>query len=154
MANGITYGINFPFLQSEKGNYFKLTETTDEEIRTNLVHLLLTRRGYRYYLPDFGTRLYEYIFEPLDGATFEEIRAEIEEQVATYIPNLTINSITVEPYSDSQQIEGDLNYEQLGQANIYRIPGANTEEYTAKIKIDYTNDARAFGSRQFVIINI
>ena len=60
----------------------------------------------------------------------------------------------MEPYSDSQQIEGDLNYEQLGQANIYRIPGANTEEYTAKIKIDYTNDARAFGSRQFVIINI
>jgi len=119
MANGITYGINFPFLQSSKGNYLKLTETTDEEIRTDLVHLLLTRRGSRYFLPDFGTRLYEFIFEPLDGATFEEIRAEIEEQVATY-----------------------------------RIPGANTAEYTAKIKIDYTNDARAFGSREFVIINI
>ena len=36
MANGITYGINFPFIQSEKGNYLKLTETTDEEIRANI----------------------------------------------------------------------------------------------------------------------
>lgn len=154
MANGITYGINFPFLQSPKGDYLKLTETTDEEIRTDLIHLLLTRRGSRYFLPDFGTRLYEYIFEPLDGGTFEEIRAEIEEQVSTYIPNLTINSITVEPYTESGDVVGQLDYELLGQASIYRIPGANTAEYTAKIKIDYTNDARAFGSRQFVIINI
>lgn len=154
MANGITYGINFPFRQSQVGKYLSLSETTDEEIRTDLVHLLLTRRGSRYYLPNFGTRLYEFIFEPLDGATFEEIRAEIEEQVATYIPNLTINSITVEPYTESGDVAGQLDYELLGQASIYRIPGANTAEYTAKIKIDYTNDARAFGSREFVIINI
>lgn len=154
MANGITYGINFPFLQSPKGNYLRLTETTDEEIRTDLVHLLLTRRGSRYFLPDFGTRLYEYIFEPLDGATFEEIRSEIEEQIRTYIPNLTINSITIEPYTDTDEVEGQLDYELLGQASIYRIPGANTVEYSAKIKIDYTNENKAFGSRQFVIINI
>lgn len=154
MANGITYGINFPFLQSPKGNYLRLTETTDEEIRTNLVHLLLTRRGSRYFLPDFGTRLYEYIFEPLDGATFEDIRSEIEEQISTYIPNLTINNITIEPYTDTDEVEGQLDYELLGQASIYRIPGANTVEYSAKIKIDYTNENKAFGSRQFVIINI
>ena len=154
MANGITYGINFPFLQSPKGNYLRLTETTDEEIRTDLVHLLLTRRGSRYFLPDFGTRLYEYIFEPLDGATFEDIRSEIEEQINTYIPNLTINSITIEPYTDTDEVEGQLDYELLGQASIYRIPGANTVEYSAKIKIDYTNENKAFGSRQFVIINI
>ena len=154
MANGITYGINFPFLQSDKGNYLKLTETTDDEIRTNLIHLLMTRRGTRYFLPDFGTRLYEYIFEPLDGATFEEIRTEIQEQIDKYIPNLTINSITIEPYTESGDVVGQLDYELLGQASIYRIPGANTVEYSAKIKIDYTNDNRAFGSRQFVIINI
>ena len=154
MANGITYGINFPFLQSPKGNYLRLTESTDEEIRTDLVHLLLTRRGSRYFLPDFGTRLYEYIFEPLDGATFEDIRSEIEEQIRTYIPNLTINSITIEPYTDTDEVEGQLDYELLGQASIYRIPGANTVEYSAKIKIDYTNENKAFGSRQFVIINI
>ena len=154
MANGITYGINFPFLQSPKGNYLRLTETTDEEIRTDLVHLLLTRRGSRYFLPDFGTRLYEYIFEPRDGATFEDIRSEIEEQIRTYIPNLTINSITIEPYTDTDEVEGQLDYELLGQASIYRIPGANTVEYSAKIKIDYTNENKAFGSRQFVIINI
>ncbi|NBU81718.1 MAG: hypothetical protein EBS55_08740 [Flavobacteriaceae bacterium] len=154
MADGITYGINFPFLQSPKGNYLRLTQTSDEEIRTNLVHLLLTRRGTRYFLPDFGTRLYEYIFEPLDGTTFEDIKVEIEEQINKFIPNLTINDISIEPYTETDEVQGQLDYELLGQASIYRIPGANTVEYSAKIKIDYTNDARAFGSRQFVIINI
>ena len=95
MSNGITYGINFPFLQSVEGNYVKLTQTADQEIRSSLLHLILTRRGSRYYLPDFGTRIYEFIFEPLDGETFESIKVEIEEQVEKYIPNLTINSITI-----------------------------------------------------------
>lgn len=154
MADGTTYGIVFPFRDSTKGTYFKLSELTSEEIRSNLLHLILTRKGSRYYLPDFGTRIYEFIFEPLDGETFESIRVEIEEQVAKYIPNLTINSITIEPYTESGDVVGQLDYELLGQASIYRIPGANTAEYTAKLKIDYTDENKAFGSREFIIINI
>lgn len=154
MANGITFGINFPFLQSVEGNYVKLTQTSDEEIRSSLLHLILTRRGSRYYLPDFGTRIFEFIFDPLDGATFESIKSEIEEQVSIYIPNLTINSITIDPYVETDEVAGQLDFELLGQASIFRIPGANTAEYTAKIKIDYSDDNRAFGSREFVIINI
>ena len=63
MANGITYGITFPFRDSFNGKYLDLTDYASEEVRTNLIHLLLTRKGSRYYLPDFGSRLYEYIFE-------------------------------------------------------------------------------------------
>ena len=153
MADGITYGINFPFRQSQKGTYLNLTEETGDEIRANLIHLLLTRKGYRYYLPDFGTRLYEYIFEPLDGQTFDTIRAEIEESVAKYIPNLTIENITIEPYIESEISLGELPSEQF-DIPVYRVPGANTEEYTAKVKIEYTDDNSAFGSREFVIINL
>jgi phage baseplate assembly protein W len=154
MANGITYGINFPFRESSRGDYLLLTELASDEIRTNLLHLILTRKGSRYYLPDFGTRIYEYLFEPLDGETFESIKADIEQQVQTYIPNLTINSITIQPYTETDEVAGQLDYELLGQASIYRVPGANTAEYTAKIKIDYTDENKAFGGREFVIINI
>lgn len=150
----VKYGIDYPFRDSTKGDYIKMTETPEREVRANLLHLLLTKKGTRYYLPDFGTRIYEFIFEPLDGATFESIRSEIEEQVAKYIPNLTINSITIEPYTESGDVVGQLDYELLGQASIFRIPGANTAEYTAKLKIDYTDENKAFGSREFIIINI
>ncbi len=153
MALGNTYGINFPFADSQTGKYLFLTQTADEEIRTDLIHLLLTRKGTRYFLPDFGTRLYEFIFEPLDGQTFEAIKIEIEEAVRKYIPNLTIQDITIEPYTDSEPSLGELSSEQF-DIPIYRVPGANTEEYTAKVKITYTDESSPFGSREFVIINL
>lgn len=154
MANGITYGINFPFRDSPIGDYLLLTDFSKDEIRANLIHLILTRKGSRYYLPDFGTRIYEYLFEPLDGETFESIKSDIEDQIAKYIPNLTINSITIQPYTETDEVAGQLDYELLGQASIFRVPGANTAEYTAKIKIEYTDENKAFGGREFVIINI
>ncbi len=91
MADGKTYGITFPFRDSFDGKYLDLTDYASEEIRTNLTHLLLTRRGSRYFLPEFGTRLYEYIFEPLDGPTFNDIQSEIKDSVSKYIPNLIVN---------------------------------------------------------------
>lgn len=154
MANGVTFGIIYPFRESTKGTYFKLSEFPSDEIRSNILHLILTRRGSRYYLPDFGTRIYEFIFEPLDGLTFESIKSEIEEQVKKYIPNVTINNITVEPYSESDDAQGDLNTDLLGTTDIYKIPGLATQEYTAKLKIDYTDNTNGFGSSQFIIINI
>jgi len=154
MADGITYGINFPFRDNPLGYYFSLSETTDEEIRSDLLHLILTRRGSRYFLPDFGTRIYEFIFDPLDGETFNGIKSEIQEQVEKYIPNLTINDITVTPYLQSDEAPGELNNELSEQSNVFRVPGADTNEYTAKLRIDYTNNSSAFGSREFIIINI
>ena len=60
MAEGFTYGVDFTFDTSPRGDGLKMTEYVSEEIRASLLHLLLTRKGSRCYLPDFGTRLYEF----------------------------------------------------------------------------------------------
>ena len=151
MADGITYGINFPFRDSFDGKYLDLAQYNDEEIRSNLVHLLLTRKGTRYYLPDFGTRLYEYIFEPLDGPTFSDIESEIRDSVEEYIPGIRITKISIKPASEGEEDKG--TYVE-GDERVYRVPGISEKEHTAKVKIDYiiTNDA--FNPSDFVIINI
>ncbi len=154
MANGKTYGINFPFQDSRVGKYLSLSQTADEEVRTDLLHLILTRKGSRYYLPDFGTRIYEFIFEPMDGTTFQGIKDDIKLSVEKYIPNLTINEITLTPYLDDLEAQGMLNEEKLGVGGIYRIPGRGVEEYTAKLRIDYTITDGTFDSKDFIIINI
>ena len=150
MANGVTYGINFPFGDSLTGKYLNLSETPNDEIKNNLIHLLLTRKGSRYFLPDFGTRLYEYIFEPLDGPTFNDIESEIKESVETYIPNLQVTSVNIEAANmetDSLQI----NNEQVNEFNFTATPEA---EYTAKVRINYSITNNVFNSTGFVIINI
>lgn len=153
MANGVTYGINFPFGDSLTGKYLDLSQTPTDEIKNNLIHLLLTRKGSRYFLPNFGTRLYEYIFEPLDGPTFNDIESEIKESVETYIPNLLITSIKVTALSSEEAgpyvtTEGNVVNTQL------TVPGLSTKEYTAKVRIDYQVTSDVFNSSNFVIINI
>jgi len=147
-----TYGIDFPFQDSDLGYYLQLTETPEEEIKANLIHLLLTRKGTRYFLPDFGTRLYEYIFEPLDAPTFDSIEAEIREQVDKYIPNLKLNTVTVTPALDAEDSPGTIVAE--NDPRVYRIAGEGTKEHTAKVRLDYTITSNAFETRDFIIINL
>jgi phage baseplate assembly protein W len=146
MANGKTYGINFPFRDSFDGKYLDLSDTSNEEIRTDLIHLLLTRKGARYFLPDFGTRLYEYIFEPLDGPTFSDIESEIRDSVSKYIPNLVLNSINVYPATDDETDTDTLK--------TFNVPGRYEKEYTAKVKIEYTITDDVFNAKDFIILNI
>lgn len=153
MANGKTYGIAFPFLPSQYGDYVKLTETANDEIRADLIHLLLTRKGSRYFLPDFGTRLYEYIFEPLDTPTFNSIESEIREACEKYLPQLKITSISVKSISNEDE---NLVYTADGAItdNQFSAPGKNPNEYTAKVRIDYVITDDAFGTKDFIILNI
>ena len=152
MVLGNTYGINFPFVDSKTGKYLSLSQTADEEIRTDLIHLLLTRKGTRYFLPDFGTRLYEFIFEPLDGPTFSEIESEIRESVQEYLPNLTLTSISVKAASEGEEGKGE--YVNDDGQKVYRVPGIGQMEHTAVVRIDYVITDSVFNSSDFVIINI
>jgi hypothetical protein len=38
--------------------------------------------------------------------------------------------------------------------NTYSLPGRNSVEYTAKVKIDYTITSNVFNPSDFIIINI
>jgi phage baseplate assembly protein W len=152
MANGFTYGINFPFRDSYEGNYLSLSQTNDQEIRSNLIHLLLTRKGTRYYLPDFGTRLYEYLFEPLDGPTFSDLESEIRDAVNEYIPGITITNISITPGSEGLEDKGSFIND--NNEREFRVTGIGELEHTAKIKIDYTITESAFNTSDFIIINI
>lgn len=147
-----TYGIDFPFRNSLKGDFIRMTEAPEREVRANLIHLLLTRKGSRYYLPDFGTRLYEYIFDQNDVVTFGLIEDEIRESVKKYIPNLDINSISV--VSAENDPEETKLYSQQEDERLFRVSDATSKPYTAKVKIDYTVNNGAFTSSDFVIINI
>lgn len=147
-----TYGIDFPFRDSFKGDYLSMTETPEREVRANLIHLILTRKGTRYFLPDFGTRIYEYIFEQNDMVSWNLIEEEIREAIKKYIPNLDINSIVVlsaEDDPDSVQSVSELEDERL-----FRVSDLSNKPYTAKVKIDYTVNNGAFSTSDFIIINI
>jgi phage baseplate assembly protein W len=147
-----TYGIDFPFNDSPTGDYIKMTITPAREIRANLIHLLLTRKGTRYFLPDFGTRLYEYIFDQNDNVSFNLIEDEIRESIKKYIPNLDINSIIVMSAEDDPSETTTFTEDE--DERLFRVSTNSMKPYTAKVKIDYTVNNGPFSSSDFIIINI
>ena len=147
-----TYGIDYPLRDSSKGDYLNMTEIPEKEIRANLIHLILTRRGSRYYLPDFGTRMYEFIFDQNDFITHNLIEEEIREGVKKYIPNLEINSISIVSAEDDPNKERSFSQEE--DERLFRVSEESTKPYTAVVKIDYTVNNGAFTTSDFIILNI
>jgi len=120
--------INFPFKDSSRGDFLELNDNDSNAIKADLMHLILTRKGERYYMPDFGTNLLQFIFEPNDNQTLSDIKQEITETDKLYIPNLVINQVLVEPSEES--------------------------EYASTVRIDYTLTDDVFESSDFVIIQL
>jgi|TARA_R110000787_G_scaffold44023_1_gene107828 uncharacterized protein len=110
MAKQRYINIDFPFKDSDKGFYFKLNSTNTDAIRSDLLHLLLTNKGERLYLPDFGSDLKKYIFEPNDSITHEQIKDNLNENIKRYIPNLIINDITFKNNNIEELIIVELTY--------------------------------------------
>jgi phage baseplate assembly protein W len=120
--------INYPFKDSKKGFFLDLTEQDNQAIKADLLHLILTRRGQRLYMPDFGTDLLRFIFEPNDALTEEGIKDEIRTVVKKFLPNLKLNEIVIEASPES--------------------------EYAAVVSISYTITDGVFESSDMIIINI
>ena len=147
-----TYGIDFPFRDSLEGKFLKMTGTPEREIRADLIHLLLTKKGSRYYLPDFGTRLYQYIFDQNDAVTFGLIESEIRDSVKKYIPNLDLTSIiVVSAEDDPDQIS---SLQENEDNRLFRVSSDSEKPHTAVVKIEYTVNNGAFTSSDFIILNI
>jgi phage baseplate assembly protein W len=128
MANGKYININYPFKDSKKGFFLDLTEQDNQAIKADLMHLILTRRGQRLYMPDFGTDLLRFIFEPNDALTQEGIKDEIRTVVKKFLPNLKLNDIEINESPES--------------------------EYAAVVSLSYTITDGVFESSDTLIINI
>ena len=128
MANGRSINIKYPFSDSAKGYFLSLNEIDADAIKSDLMHLLLTRKGQRLYMPNFGTDILKYIFEPNDRLTLGAIKDEISITVKKYLPNLIINDISVTQSEDN--------------------------DYTAIIRVDYTITSDVFNTVDYVIVTV
>jgi|TARA_R100000664_G_scaffold207_3_gene612 phage baseplate assembly protein W len=148
------FGIAFPFSDSPDGLFLKTTKTPSEELRANFIHLILTKKGSRYFLPDFGTRLMEYVFDQLDEPTLKAIESELQDAVDKYLPNLQILGIHVTILKDANDAELNPVINSDEDARVFRVAGTSAQEHTAKIRIEYTLKDNVFQTKDFVIINI
>lgn len=90
----MSINIKFPLQDNLTKNVFFLeNETSKDALTSNLLLLLLTQKGERYYDPEYGTNLLKFVFEQNDSITENEIERDLKITVKKYIPQLNIDSV-------------------------------------------------------------
>jgi uncharacterized protein len=112
-------GIAFPVIFSEgKGNEVLIPSTGLNVIYQSLSMLLSTRIGERYNNPEYGTRLHELLFRPLDAITLSNIQTYVIDAIERWEKRITIVNVTTEPYEDQSQVDVKIEF-QVRNTNVF-----------------------------------
>ena len=87
LNKNVAIGGAFPF---NADAVFNQTFTQKEQVKSNLINVLLTEPCERVNLPDFGVGLKNLLFETTIDTT--NLEARIDNQVQIYIPEITLIS--------------------------------------------------------------
>ena len=87
-------GLSFPLGRSTSG-FFQQTQTTLEQTSHNIKNLLLTMKGERPFLPEFGSDLYSILFDPIQSDTTMKVEEAIKDAMKTWLPHVVVNRIDV-----------------------------------------------------------
>ena len=127
---------NDPIVYSEVDTYFRLNNANElilsvnsDAVADSLRNIIRTHPGERVMNCNFGTRLRELLFEPLDSETAVAIGEEIRQSVEEEDPRIQIVRIYVTPNHEEQrynvtveyyikQLPQNLNRTTLGLAGI------------------------------------
>jgi phage baseplate assembly protein W len=112
-------GAPYPIVSTARG--LLPTQRGVDQIKADLLQLLLTNPGERVMLPNFGTPLREIIFEPNDAISSEHVRDMIINSIRTWEPRITIEQIDVVNQADQHSLHEDDSLEDIGHIMIIRI---------------------------------
>jgi len=113
------YTPKLPLFKSAKEGYYGLIQDPIDVIKQNFKNLILTIPGERTMDPDFGVGLYGFLFELDDIELESKVSSKISEQVAMYMPDISI--ISVEFISSSGFDPYDFNPNKLRVKIEYEI---------------------------------
>lgn len=105
------YGIKFPInIVSEDMTLFDLNTTKAEKVKSELMHVIFTQKGQRLRFPDFGTNLLQFIFDPNDSQTWDNIKFEIKECVKKYVPDCSLQDIEIFEQDEGRMLIAAMKY--------------------------------------------
>ena len=97
------------------------TQSGINQIKSDLLVLLLTEPGERVMLPGFGTPLKRFIFEPNDPSLAESVRNAIIDSIRNWEPRIQVTDIQVTNSPDEIRSSGNQYEEGADSGNVLLI---------------------------------
>jgi phage baseplate assembly protein W len=108
LQGNIAIGISLPF--NGPAGPFNKTYSTSDQIKSNLINLLLTNKGERIYNPEFGCDLKTVLFEGITEDITYTIQNLITTNVNIFVPEVTISKVDVIKDEDHNTITVSVQY--------------------------------------------
>jgi phage baseplate assembly protein W len=105
LETDVAIGVPFPF--NAEGVFYS-TYTTKEQVKSNLLNVLLTEPGERLFNPLFGVGIRNLLFE--QGIDLEKLKSRIHIQTEIYVPEITIVNVVVNKAPHSHTLFIKLDY--------------------------------------------
>lgn len=107
LQKNIAIGVSLPF---NGPGVFNSTYTTKDQIKSNLLNLLLTDIGERVMNPTFGCHLKRFLFEGINEDNIELLINSLAESISMFVPEITVTNIKVIPNIDYNTIALYVDY--------------------------------------------
>lgn len=114
------YSVALPLTYNSQDGPFMLNKDMLSVVKQNLKHLILTDKGERIMLPDFGVGLRKYLFDNMTQLTSIQIESDIKTQVRKYMPYIEIRKIEI--------LEDPNNLNKLSVGIIFSVPALNVND--------------------------
>ena len=122
LQKNIAIGVSLPF---NGPGVFNSTYTTKDQIKSNLVNLLLTDIGERVMNPGFGCNLQRFLFEGITDSNLELLTENVANSIAIFIPEITVRNIIATPDTDYNLVSLTIEY----VLNISQTPDQVTVQF-------------------------
>jgi phage baseplate assembly protein W len=119
----VAIGITLP-IQRGNGGFFAQSYQTSEQVKSNIKNLILTRKGERLMHPNFGTDLYNTLFNQNTDDLESEIERSIDRAIQEWMPYISVDEILVDQTNtnrDTYFFTVTLNFRVAGQQNLETI---------------------------------
>lgn len=112
MAKKRFIGCQYPLLKTPRGIFAQRNEV--DQIKADMLQLLLTNPGERVMLPEFGTPLRKLVFEPNDPALEIEAKKMIADSITKWEPRVEVQAIEVSSRIDPDDLDDEDTQEETG----------------------------------------
>ena len=89
-----------------------------EAVKQSVRNILLTRRGEKFFDPDFGGSLTEFLFENFDPIVEAEMNQRIVNTLRNYEPRVKVLNIEIEDLSERNALHLRLEVQILSPENL------------------------------------
>jgi phage baseplate assembly protein W len=107
LQKNIAIGLSIPF---NKSSAFRSTYSTKEQVKYNLINLLLTNKGERIENPEFGCDIKKSIFDFINTDNINKINNNIRVGVQTFIPEINLENVIITPEPDQNYVNVKVEY--------------------------------------------